>query len=213
MKILTIANRKGGAGKSTCAAHIAIEAVKSGIKTILIDLDPQKTLEAWWSKRDNDEPYMAEVSAIDLEEKLGFARNKGMELCIIDTPGDASSISIKGIEVADLVLIPSKATVPDLTAIGRTINMVRKLEKPYMFLLTQIVTQTRSAVQAISVLSEFGPVAPYFLANRIAYSNAMGSGSSAASEDKVAASELKEIWAYIKQRLFNEPASSKKKII
>jgi len=64
MKILTIANRKGGAGKSTCAAHIAIEAVKSGIKTILIDLDPQKTLEAWWSKRDNDEPYMAEVSAI-----------------------------------------------------------------------------------------------------------------------------------------------------
>ena len=38
MKVLTIANRKGGAGKSTCAAHIAVEAVKNNIKTILIDM-------------------------------------------------------------------------------------------------------------------------------------------------------------------------------
>lgn len=40
MKIITIANRKGGTGKSTCAAHIALEAVKHKIKTIMIDLDP-----------------------------------------------------------------------------------------------------------------------------------------------------------------------------
>ena len=49
-KILTIANRKGGAGKSTCAAHLSLEAVKNGFKTILIDLDPQKTLEVSESK-------------------------------------------------------------------------------------------------------------------------------------------------------------------
>ena len=39
-KILTIANRKGGAGKSTCAAHFALASTHFGLKTILIDLDP-----------------------------------------------------------------------------------------------------------------------------------------------------------------------------
>ena len=53
-KILTIANRKGGAGKSTCAAHLSLIAARRGLKTILIDLDPQKTLETWWKKREEE---------------------------------------------------------------------------------------------------------------------------------------------------------------
>ena len=156
---------------------------------------------------------MAEVRANDLDQKLAFAKQKGMDLCIIDTPGDAGSTTTTGIKVADLVVIPSKATVPDLTAIGRTINMVRKLEKPYVFILTQIVSQAKNAVQAISVLSEFGPVAPSFIINRIAYSNAMGRGRSAVDEDKLASEEISEIWKYVKQKLFNEKPATKKKIV
>ena len=56
-KIITIANRKGGAGKSTCAAHFALEATNRGLKVILMDLDPQKTLEQWWEKREEENPY------------------------------------------------------------------------------------------------------------------------------------------------------------
>ena len=66
-KILTIANRKGGAGKSTCAAHIALEAVRNNLKTILIDLDPQKTLELWWKKRDEENPYLTDTDPSKLE--------------------------------------------------------------------------------------------------------------------------------------------------
>ena len=40
-----------------CAAHIALEAVKHNLKTILKDLDPQKTLEIWWKKRVEENPY------------------------------------------------------------------------------------------------------------------------------------------------------------
>lgn len=212
-KILTIANRKGGAGKSTCAAHIALEAVKYNLKTILIDLDPQKTLEVWWKKREEENPYLTEVDPLKLEEVIENLNKHDFDLCIIDTPGDTSINATNGIKVADLVLIPSKPTSPDLTAIGRTISMVKSLEKSYIFLITQAVARTKLAVQGVSVLSEFGVVAPATIGNRISYVNAMNVGSSAALEDKLAAEELNAIWKFISSKLFDlKEKNAKEKI-
>jgi chromosome partitioning protein len=80
MKVLTVANRKGGAGKSTCAAHLASEAVRSGLKTILIDMDPQKTLEMWWGKRDEENPYLIDTNANDLPKSIETLREKSFDL-------------------------------------------------------------------------------------------------------------------------------------
>ena len=157
-KILTIANRKGGAGKSTCAAHIAMEAAKKGIKTILIDLDPQKTLETWWKKRKEENPYLTDIDPHKIEEVVLYLNQHDFDLCIIDTPGDTSVNSTAGLKVADLVLVPSKPTAPDLQAIGRTIASIKKLRKEYIFVVTQVVARTRLAVQATAILSEFGTV-------------------------------------------------------
>jgi len=200
--ILTIANRKGGAGKSTCAAHLALEAVKSGLKTIIIDLDPQKTLEVWWKKREEENPYLTEVDPTKIEEVIDKINSHNFDLCIIDTPGDTSINSNNGIKVADLVLIPSKPTSPDLTAIGRTISMVKNLEKDYVFVVSQTIARSKTAIQGVAVLSSFGIVAPATISNRVAYTNAMNVGSSAAIEDKVAAEELREIWGFISSKLF-----------
>ena len=203
-KILTIANRKGGAGKSTCAAHIACEFVKRGYKIILIDLDPQKTLENWWKKREDDNPFLADVDASTLKEKISQIKKKGFDLCIIDTPGDTSVSAQLGIEVADLVLIPSKATSVDLGSIGRTIAMVKDAGKQYVFLLTQTVARSSLALKAVSILSGFGPVAPSTLANRIAYGGAMGEGVSAADSNPSAEKELRPIGEFLEEKLFNE---------
>ena len=204
LKVLTIANRKGGAGKSTCAAHIALEAVKANLKTILIDLDPQKTLETWWNLRDEDNPYLADSSATDIEKKIQSIKEKGFDLCIIDTPGDVSANTVAGIKVADLVLIPSKPTSPDLGAIGRTISMVNDENCPYVFLVTQAISRSNAALQAASVLSEFGAVAPAVISNRIAYVNAMSVGTSASTIDKIAAEELASIWGFLSTKLFSK---------
>ncbi len=204
MKILTVANRKGGAGKSTCAAHLAVEAVRRNYKTLLIDLDPQKTLEHWWHKREEENPYLADVDPMKLIEKIEQIKDKGFDLCIIDTPGDMSINAELGIEVANLVIIPSKPTAPDLRAIGRTIHEVNKSEKPFVFVVTQTISRTTSAIKAISTLAGFGPVAPATMGNRVAYAHAMGDGSSAADVDSNAATELAEIWSYIEPRLFEK---------
>jgi len=214
MRTLTVANRKGGAGKSTCAAHISLEAVKSGLKVILIDLDPQKTLEGWWNKRKEENPYLTDAAAANLKEVLANIENKGFDLCIIDTPGDTSGNTTAAIEAADLVLIPSKPTSPDLSAMGRTIAIVKEANKNFLFAVTQAISRSNTALQAASVLSEFGPVAPSSISNRVSYANAMATGISASEIDKSAADEITLVWENIYSRLYNKPESStKKKVI
>ena len=205
-KILTVANRKGGAGKSTCAAHLALEAVNSGLKTLLIDLDPQGTLETWWKKRKEENPWLAEVGADKLEEVLQNSNKHGFDICIIDTPGDTSLNALTGIKVADLVLIPSRPTGPDLSAIGRTISIVKQEHKEYIFLLTQATPNPRAkaATTAMGILSGFGEVVPTALSSRTSYANAMNGGISAAALDKSAQEELSVLWQYVQKKLFSD---------
>ena len=209
-KILTIANRKGGAGKSTCAAHLSMEAARRGLKTILIDLDPQKTLETWWKKREDENPYLTDIEPQKIKEVVLYLNNHDFDLCIIDTPGDTSINASAGLKVADLVLIPSKPTAPDLQAIGRTIASIKNLKKEYVFLVTQIVSRTKLATQATAILSEFGVVAPANIVNRVAYAHAMSAGTSAVSEDKGAKDEISSLWNFISFKLFNTSVKNAK---
>lgn len=201
-KILTIANRKGGAGKSTSAAHIALEAVSAGLKILLIDLDPQKTLENWWKKRDSENPALTDIDSTDLQELQDKVSKHGFDLCIIDTPGDTSQHAINALKVADLVLIPTKPTGPDLEAVGRTITYIKKEDKPYLFVVTQATSGTKSVQQAMGALSSFGEVIPTTLVNRVSYSKAMVGGISAGEIDKSAKKELNEMWHVISNKLF-----------
>ena len=200
-KVITIANRKGGAGKSTCAAHFSLEATAQNYKVILLDLDPQKTLESWWEKRQEENPHMADASIQNLKEKIDQIRERGFDFCIIDTPGDTSPNSLEAIKIADLVVIPCKPTAPDLKAIGRTISLVQENNKNYAFVLTQSISRANATMQAASILSEFGSIAPSIISNRIAYANAMAVGDTASNSDKLAAIEVAGVWDFIMQKL------------
>lgn len=202
-KILTIANRKGGAGKSTCAAHLALEAVKNNLKTILVDLDPQKTLETWWNLRQEENPYLLdEIDPENIEDFVTKLNRSDFDLCIIDTPGDTSINTSAGIKAADIVLTPTKPTPPDLSAIGRTIALINKYEKPFVFLVTQAVPNSTLQFESSAVLSSFGEVIPVIMTNRTSYAKAMNSGSSAVFEDKKALEEIEQIWRFIEKKLF-----------
>lgn len=202
-KFIVIANRKGGAGKSTCAAHLSIEAVKSGNSVILIDMDPQKTLEGWWEKRKEENPYLAEASINNLEKKIQTIKDKGFDYCFIDTPGDTSLNTTETIKIADMVVIPCKPTSPDLKAIGRTISMVQEDNKNFLFLLSQTIANSKAATQAAMILSEFGTLITSSVSNRISYVNAMSIGDSATNLDTKAAEELAIIWKFLETRLNN----------
>ena len=73
MKIIVLASQKGGVGKTTLAAHIAVAAEQSGDgPCVLIDTDPQASLAAWWNGREAQTPAFAPVTLKELSGKLDF---------------------------------------------------------------------------------------------------------------------------------------------
>ncbi len=53
MWVISMSSTKGGGGKTTLAAHLAVEAVKQQIgKVAVIDTDPQASLAGWWNLRE-----------------------------------------------------------------------------------------------------------------------------------------------------------------
>jgi chromosome partitioning protein len=46
-RVITIAQRKGGAGKTTLAAQLAVAWARQGAKIVVLDIDPQGSLAAW----------------------------------------------------------------------------------------------------------------------------------------------------------------------
>ena len=75
MRIITVASKKGGSGKTTLAGHLAVAADQSGSGPVaIIDTDPQGSLAAWWNTREAPTPLFA---AVDVEEFQGERRSAG----------------------------------------------------------------------------------------------------------------------------------------
>ena len=70
MKILTIANIKGGVGKSTIAANLAVAAVLDGLSVILVDADPQASSMAFRALREKDDIRAMAITTPTLHKDL-----------------------------------------------------------------------------------------------------------------------------------------------
>lgn len=87
MKIIVLASQKGGAGKTTLAAHLAVAAEKAGDgPCVLIDTDPQASLAAWWNVRQDERPSFAPTTLKELPGKLEALASAGYAYAFIDTP-------------------------------------------------------------------------------------------------------------------------------
>ncbi|WP_050736496.1 ParA family protein [Methylobacterium sp. ARG-1] len=140
MKILTIAARKGGSGKSTIAASMAAAAAQAGEGVVILDLDPQKSLAEWHERREVDGVrYQARDGASLAELMPKLKADKVNTLVLIDTQGDFNADVTAALRVSDLCLIPVRASVLDVTAVSRTVEGLRTLGRRYAFVLSQIM--------------------------------------------------------------------------
>ena len=63
MQVLVIASQKGGAGKTTLAGHLAVQADLVGAGPVaLIDTDRQGSLSAWWNVRKAQTPQFVSTT-------------------------------------------------------------------------------------------------------------------------------------------------------
>jgi chromosome partitioning protein len=201
MKTVVFAARKGGSGKTTLAAHVAVQAEAAGNGPVtLIDTDPQQSLTAWWNDRDGESPRLLELPLGRLPAELGKVR-AAPGFVMIDTPPLDSDVIASVIDVADLVVIPVKPSPHDLRAVSITVEICKKARRPFVFAVTQAVQRATLTQQALVILSQFGPVATSIIYNRVDYAGAMTDGRTVQEIDSKgkAAIEIAELWRYLFQ--------------
>ena len=161
MKTLVFSCLKGGSGKTTHSAHVAValESLGKG-PVVTMDLDPQGSLSAWWNDRTAETPAFALVEDVKhLEKKHADLKAAGFNWCVIDTPPQTSEINVAAIRIADLVVIPVKHSLSDIRAAVPTVEMCERERKKFFFLLNE--TNGKAVADSMArKLAAMGPVIP-----------------------------------------------------
>lgn len=201
MKTIVVTSQKGGSGKTTLAAHLAVEAERVGdAPAWLIDTDKQGTLSLWHERREAEMPQRADVPFPRLAAGLQALADRGATYCFIDTAPTISDQSVALLRLADLVLVPVRPSPADLWAVAETVELVKQTGKPFLFVITQAKPQASITAQTIAALSQHGRVAQAFVADRVPYAVAMTGGRTAPelSSKSHAAAEIASLWVDVK---------------
>lgn len=204
MFVIAVASQKGGAGKTTIAAHLAVRAAIAGQgPVVLIDTDPQGSLAEWWRARPDDTPALAVARPEQLAANLAELRSYGTAVAVIDTPPALTGSIERVIAMADLIVVPVRPSPHDLRAAGGTVEMARRAGKPFLFVVNGAAPRASITAQAIAALSEHGRVAPVILYQRTEYAASMIDGRTVteiASSGR-SAQEIAELWQCISAQI------------
>lgn len=204
MKVVVIASRKGGSGKTTLAGHLAVQAEREGDGPVaVVDTDPQGSLADWWNKREAETPVFLRTSAADLEGDIARLRGIGIKLLIVDTPPSMDAIIDQVVRLSDLVIIPSRPSPHDLRSIGATVERVEHLGRPLVFVLNGAAQRARITGEAVTILSRHGMLAPVIVHQRVGFAASMTDGRTVLElpGESRAAQEISQLWGYVKGRL------------
>ncbi|EIW8495263.1 AAA family ATPase [Escherichia coli] len=216
MKKLVLATQKGGPGKTTLAGHIAVAAELAGLgPVVMIDTDPQGSLAAWWNSREAETPAFATASIKELESKLSALAEAGFKLAVIDTPPAITASIEEVVKLGDFVLIPARPSPHDLRAVGSTVDLATKAQRPFAFVVTQAKPNARLTVQAMAALSAHGEVAPVLIHDRVDFASSMIEGQTVQETDGngKSADEIVKLLAFVLERLNMKQKAKKKEAV
>jgi chromosome partitioning protein len=201
MRTVAILSQKGGSGKTTLALHLAVAAEKAGQLAAVIDLDPQASAAGWKDSRPGETPVVVAMPATRLPQALQAARDGSADLALIDSAPHAGDVALAAAEAADLILIPCRAGILDLRAIGPTARIAKLSGKPTFVVLNampnrapNVLSDARAAV-AVHELQ----VAPFSLQQRAAYAHALTVGQTAQEYEPSgkAADETEQLYQWL----------------
>jgi len=151
MPIISFANPKGGAGKTTSALLLAGELAARGARVAIIDADPEKWISQWGrlpGKPDNLTILgdVTEDSIVDLIETAAA----DAQFVIVDLEGTASLMVANAIGMSDLVVIPAQGASMDAKGAAKTIKLIRNQERMARRPIPHSVLLTRTSAAVVS---------------------------------------------------------------
>jgi chromosome partitioning protein len=206
--VITVAQQKGGAGKTTLAAHLAAAWAGAGKKVALVDIDPQASLSAWYKTR--EEAMGAGATGIDFAAITGWRvqseverRARDHDIVLIDGPPHAETEARIAVRSAKLVIVPVQPSPMDVWATKPTLELARAEKVAAMLVLNRVPPRanlTEAMLQKIEDLKT--SVAETRIGNRVALATALfeGRGITETSKGTRAAEEISALADEILQR-------------
>lgn len=213
MKIIVVANQKGGSGKSTVTVHLAAAAEQAGDGPILIsDTDPQGTAGDWFNQRKKSgisTPLYAPLNLSELTARTQALRQAGASYLFIDTAPSVGTVNADLFALADLILIPLNPTPADLRALVKGLPLVKQSGKTFSFVLARVRPNLKNNEGAVMALDALGLVLPVRMHERVIYAETFAHGKTALEIDPkgVAAQETTALWAAVKNRILESENS------
>jgi chromosome partitioning protein len=214
MKIIGLLSRKGGVGKTTIAVHLAVLAQQTRRRTLIIDLDPQRSAAGWWRAREAEAPQLVETDPGGLRDVLDAARDDGVDLVVIDTRPSVEADAVHVATLADLLVVPTRPAILDLRAILGTLDIVKGATRRAMIVLNACpasrgIGEASVTGDARRALAAFGvPVAAASIGSRATFSHALVAGLTAIEAEPAgkAANEMGALWRTIEKEISDEEA-------
>lgn len=178
-RVLTIAQQKGGAGKTTLAANIAVALMGRGQRVGLIDSDPQGSLGRWFLEREEAGralPEFSTASAWGVSIEVRRAKDR-VDWLIIDTPPKIDADLRPALRVAERVLVPVSASHVDVWATDGVLELCKREDREATVVLNRVRPGTRLAGEVADAARALGAdVSAVSLGNRVGYADALGRG-------------------------------------
>jgi len=180
-KVITFAQQKGGAGKTTALIHLAHSWAHHGNSVGLIDLDPQRSLTSWADL--HRETNLNAVSTKDWKAGVDIRRSAQLhDITLVDCPGNADILLRSAIRESDLVLVPCTPTGLDVWATSAVLELARREGVPARVVLNRVPARGGAVEQIVELLHEKGAdLLDSRLGNRVAFSSGFLAGRSAVS--------------------------------
>ncbi|MDX5401845.1 MAG: ParA family protein [Rhodobacterales bacterium] len=192
-KVVTVAQQKGGSGKTTLAVNLAVEFRRRGLKVALLDTDPQGSLGRWFMARRDRlgeagmEFSTASAWGVGYEcEKL----KKQADVVIVDTPPKVDADLRPALREADLVLVPVAASMVDLWATDGVFDLIGREGRRAVIVLNRVKAGTRLGEEVAAAAAEVGGVAGATLGQRVVFAETLGQGLGASEARGAAAGEV-----------------------
>jgi chromosome partitioning protein len=204
--ILTVAQQKGGAGKTTLAAHLAVAFTAAGRDVAVVDIDPQQSLSQWYRMR--SERFGEARAGLLVSQVQGWRSRNAVEslarahdIVLVDSPPHAETEARIAVRSAHLVIVPVQPSPMDVWATRPTLELAAQEKVPALMVLNRVPPRANLTEEMAEEVGRLGAtIAKSRIGNRIAFAAALAEGR-AVGETQPSGRAAAEIAALAKEIL------------